>query len=72
MLALPLGFSMPGGTEMVILLLIVLVIFGGSKLAGVGRSLGQGIAEFKSAIKTPEDKGSTPPSDTPNTPSSQS
>ena len=65
MMALPLGFSMPGGTEMVILLLIVLVIFGGSKLAGVGRSLGQGIAEFKNAVKAPEDKGTTPPSDTP-------
>ena len=70
MMALPLGFSMPGGTEMIILLVIVLVIFGGGKLAGVGRSLGQGIAEFKNAIKPTEGDKSTPPSDSPNTPSS--
>ncbi len=70
MMVLPVGFSMPGGMEMVILLLIVLVIFGGGKLAGVGRSLGQGIAEFKNAVKTPDPDKNTPPSDTPNTPSS--
>jgi sec-independent protein translocase protein TatA len=44
--------TMPGVTEMIIILVIVLVIFGGGKLAGVGKSLGQGIKEFKSAVKT--------------------
>ena len=32
--------SMPGMTEWVIILIICLVIFGGGKLAGVGKSLG--------------------------------
>jgi sec-independent protein translocase protein TatA len=53
---LPLAFSMPGGMEMVILLVIVLVIFGGGKLAGVGKSLGEGISEFKNAVKGSENK----------------
>jgi sec-independent protein translocase protein TatA len=66
---LPMAFSMPGGMEMVILLLIVLVIFGGSKLAGVGKSLGQGIAEFKNAVKGDDKPASE---DTTTTPSSNS
>ena len=47
--------GMPGATEMIIILVIVLVIFGGGKLAGVGKSLGQGIKEFKDAMKAPVD-----------------
>mgnify|MGYP003339503674 CR=1 FL=1 len=38
-----------------IVLAIVLVIFGGGKLGGVGKSLGQGIKEFKEALKEGED-----------------
>jgi sec-independent protein translocase protein TatA len=47
-------------TELVIILVIVLIIFGGGKLAGVGRSLGSAINEFKTAIK-PEDKSNDSP-----------
>lgn len=39
-----------GPWEMVAILAIVLVIFGGGKIAGVGRSLGQGIREFKHGL----------------------
>ena len=46
-----------GMTELVILLVIVLLVFGGSKISGVGRSLGEAITEFKDAVK-PEDKPS--------------
>lgn len=45
----------PGPTELVIILVIVLVLFGGGKLAGVGKSLGSAISEFKSAIKEEKD-----------------
>jgi sec-independent protein translocase protein TatA len=56
--------SMPGMTEWVIILIICLVIFGGGKLAGVGKSLGTAISEFKSAIKNPdEEKKDTPAAD---------
>lgn len=44
-----------GMTELVIVLVIVLLVFGGSKISGVGKSLGEAISEFKEAVK-PEDK----------------
>jgi sec-independent protein translocase protein TatA len=50
--------GMPGPGELFVILLIVLVIFGGGKLAGVGKSVGQGIREFKDAMKT-DDKDET-------------
>jgi len=41
----------PGMGELFIILIIVLVLFGGTKIAGLGRSLGTAIAEFKDAVK---------------------
>ncbi len=40
----------PGLGELLIIFAIVLVLFGGGKLAGVGKSLGTAISEFKSAV----------------------
>ena len=40
----------PGLGELLIIFAIVLVLFGGGKLAGVGKSLGTAISEFKSAL----------------------
>lgn len=48
-----------GPWELFIILAIVLVIFGGGKIAGLGKSLGTAVSEFKSALK-PEDKDETP------------
>ena len=58
--------TMPGATELIIILVIALIIFGGGKLSGVGRSLGTAISEFKSAVKD-EDK-TEPPSASKETP----
>ena len=44
-----------GMQELVVVMIIVLLIFGGSKISGIGRSLGEAISEFKDAVK-PEDK----------------
>jgi sec-independent protein translocase protein TatA len=48
-----------GGWEWIIILVIVIILFGGSKLAGVGSALGQSIKEFREAVKsedeTPDD-----------------
>ena len=44
-----------GVGELVIILLIVLLIFGPSKLGDIGSSLGKGISGFKKAM---QDKGS--------------
>ena len=49
-----------GVTEILLILLLVLVIFGGGKLAGVGKALGQSIREFKKEVK-PEDAGEEAP-----------
>ncbi len=68
MYTLPFAIAMPGGMELVILLVIVLVIFGGGKLAGVGKSLGQGISEFKNAVKSPDTEKGSHTGDTPDTP----
>ncbi|MEE2822755.1 MAG: twin-arginine translocase TatA/TatE family subunit [Acidobacteriota bacterium] len=39
-------------SELVIILLIVVVIFGASRLPQLGKGLGEGIRNFKSSIKT--------------------
>jgi len=39
-----------GGPELVIILVIVLVLFGGAKLPKLARSLGQAQKEFKSGL----------------------
>jgi sec-independent protein translocase protein TatA len=43
-----------GATELIIILLIVLVIFGARKLPEIGSGLGKGITNFKKAMKEPE------------------
>ncbi|MBN2310363.1 MAG: twin-arginine translocase TatA/TatE family subunit [Candidatus Hydrogenedentes bacterium] len=40
-----------GPTELVLLLLLVLIVFGAGKLPQVGRSLGGAISEFKDSVK---------------------
>lgn len=44
-------FGRFGMGELVIILLIVLVLFGASKLPEIGKALGKGIKEFKKAGK---------------------
>jgi sec-independent protein translocase protein TatA len=41
-------------THLVVLLLVILIIFGPSKLGDVGGALGKGIRDFKRAINEPE------------------
>ena len=40
-----------GPTELIIILVIVLVLFGARKLPELAKGLGQGLKEFKSATK---------------------
>ena len=50
------GF-MPGIGELLVILFIVLLLFGGAKIPQIARSLGEGIREFKRAVKEdPEEK----------------
>ena len=52
------GFGNP--VEIAIIAGVVLLLFGGSKLAGFGKNLGEGIKEFKKA--THEEEDAAPPS----------
>lgn len=40
-----------GTPELIIILVVALLIFGGSRLAGVGKGLGRSIREFKQEVK---------------------
>ena len=44
-----------GALEIVLILVVVLVLFGGNKLAGVGKALGQSIRDFKKEIKSDDE-----------------
>lgn len=45
---------MPGGWEWIIILAVALLLFGGSRLAGLGKGVGRSIREFKEEVKTVE------------------
>ena len=44
------GLPSVGGLELIIILLIVLLFFGASRLPQMGRSIGHGIKEFRKGI----------------------
>lgn len=46
-----------GLPEILLILAVALLIFGPSKLADLGKGLGEGIRNFKSSIKEGEDPG---------------
>ena len=45
-----------GSTELLVVLLIILVLFGGSKLPSLAKGLGQSVKEFKKASRDDEDE----------------
>jgi sec-independent protein translocase protein TatA len=45
-----------GLTELLFILAIVLLVFGPSKIGQLGKSLGEGIRNFKSSVKEEEPK----------------
>ena len=44
-----------GAPELIIVLIVILVLFGGSKLPKLARSLGQAQSEFKKGMQTTDD-----------------
>ena len=45
-----------GPLEIVLILVLALVLFGGNKLSGVGKALGQSIRDFKKEMKADDKK----------------
>lgn len=48
--------------ELILILLIVLLLFGASRLPQIGAGLGQSIRGFKKALSGEDDKPASPPS----------
>ena len=45
-----------GTTEIILIVILALVLFGGSKLAGVGKALGKSIKDYKNEVKDDDEK----------------
>jgi sec-independent protein translocase protein TatA len=45
-----------GPTELILILLIVIIIFGARKLPDLGKSIGEGIKNFKKSMNTKDDQ----------------
>lgn len=45
-----------GPWEIIAILAVALLIFGGSRLAGIGKGVGRSIREFREEVKTNDDK----------------
>ncbi len=48
--------GMPGGWEIALIALVILLIFGAKRLPGLAKGLGQGIREFKGAVDGVKDE----------------
>ena len=49
-------FHMPGGSELILIVLVVLLLFGGKKIPELMRGLGKGIREFNNARNSLKDE----------------
>jgi sec-independent protein translocase protein TatA len=63
------GLIPTGGGEWVLILLVLLLLFGGTKLPQLAKGLGQSMKEFKKAAKDDEPEA-TPPKEEPKKPDS--
>jgi sec-independent protein translocase protein TatA len=55
----PLAIFGLGSTELIVILIIVLLLFGGAKLPSLAKGLGQSIKEFKKASKGEDEESAT-------------
>ncbi|MBI2388965.1 MAG: twin-arginine translocase TatA/TatE family subunit [Deltaproteobacteria bacterium] len=45
-----------GTTEILLICLLALILFGGSKLADIGKGMGEGIKNFKKGLREADDE----------------
>ena len=43
--------NLPSGPELIIILIVIIILFGAKRLPELGKSLGQGIKEFRKSTK---------------------
>ncbi|MFZ5940598.1 MAG: twin-arginine translocase TatA/TatE family subunit [Bacteroidota bacterium] len=55
--------GMPGGAEILIILVVLLLLFGGRKIPELMKGIGQGMREFKKATKGEDEEKSSKSSD---------
>ncbi|MEO5804256.1 MAG: twin-arginine translocase TatA/TatE family subunit [Verrucomicrobiota bacterium] len=53
--------SVPGGTQILVIALLILLLFGGSKLPALARGLGQSIKEFKKGAREDDEQAPKKP-----------
>jgi sec-independent protein translocase protein TatA len=41
----------PGVTEILLIIVLALILFGGAKISGLGKALGKSIKDFRSEVK---------------------
>jgi sec-independent protein translocase protein TatA len=58
-------FQSLGPAELIIILAIVVVLFGASRIGDIGGAIGRGIREFRREVKEGEQEKEAPPSDKP-------
>ena len=56
MISASIFLGMPGPTSMIIIVVAILLLFGGKKIPELMRGLGSGIKEFKDASKEEEEE----------------
>jgi len=54
-------FGFMGGQELLVVALILLVLFGGTKIPSLMRGMGQGIREFRKELKSSNPDEEEPP-----------
>lgn len=47
-------FGLPGGSEWILILLVIVLLFGAKKIPELMKGLGSGVKEFKKAATHPE------------------
>lgn len=50
------AFSMPSGWEWIIILVVILLLFGGKKIPELMRGLGKGVRSFKQGMQEAKDE----------------
>jgi sec-independent protein translocase protein TatA len=54
-----------GGGELLLILLIALLLFGSSKLADIGKGLGEGLKNLKKGLSSDDEEKKPPPAPPP-------